>query len=119
MADKRIYQLGDASVLTGKYIIIDKSGSGGAERYLVTDLISQAVSSAINNIMRTKKVNVSAGANSITFTSAISGTYNLLTKLVTLSGDKSDGDVTNETATGFDFYAYDAGELTYVALIEA
>ena len=37
LANKRLYQLSDAAVLTDKYIAIDKAGSSEAERYPITN----------------------------------------------------------------------------------
>lgn len=118
MGNKRIYQLTDAGAITGRYLPVDKSGNSEAERYLLTDLIDYIVASAINSILRNKTVAVTAGANSITFTTAITGAYTLITKLVLADGSLSGGEITNETSSGFDFNAYDDGNLTYWALIE-
>jgi hypothetical protein len=43
MADKRIYQLSDATVTTGKYIALDKSGNTEAERYLLTSILPDTI----------------------------------------------------------------------------
>lgn len=39
MANKRIYQLNDVVTITGKYVMVDKSGNSEAERWSVDNLV--------------------------------------------------------------------------------
>ena len=113
--DKRIYQLSDAVSLTDRYMVVDKTGSTEAERYLVLDFVNLLMSQTY----RMKTVAVTAGANTIHFSSNLpSADYELITKLVLDDGSLSGGDESNKLAGSFDYYAYDDGNLTYFAGME-
>lgn len=123
LANKRLYQLSDAAVLTDKYIAIDKAGSSEAERYPITNFPTTTY--VTNNFApidvdyKCNEVAVVAGANSITFLTAFPAatTYSLVVlDVIMADGTKSFGQDSTHTVSGFDFNSMDAGTLKYVAL---
>ena len=63
MANKRIYQLSDATGTTGKYIPLDKSGNTEAERLLLSSILP-------TTIYRCNTETVAIGEQPITFLDA-------------------------------------------------
>jgi len=108
MADRRIYQLTDGSAIAGYYIPIDKSGNAEALKISTSYFVD-------GTHTRCAEVSVTAGANTITFSSAVPSTaYVLITeKLVDTDGNLSGGVVSNKTVNGFTYDAMSDGTFTY------
>lgn len=108
MADRRIHQLGTASTMTGKYIPIDSSGSAEAEKIPIENLVD-------GTHTRCKTVVVTAGNNTITFSSPVPSTSYaiIVSKLVNNEGSLSGCIDSNKTVNGFSLYAMEDGTYVY------
>ena len=117
MANKRTYQLADATSLTGMYLSVDKSGNTDSERYLAEDLIALAY----RFILRCETETVSAGTTTIEFTEPFAvGTDYAITPIwgVTADGDQISITPTDLDENGFDVTVDAECTFTYTAIIK-
>jgi hypothetical protein len=119
MADKRTYQLQDATVLTGAFLELDKSGFSEAVRYSVDFIASKTWASDTflsGDYIRCDEVAVTAGSDNVIAFSSDVPTVDyvmLIAKLVMNDGTESVGVVSDKTVSGFRYSAYDDGTLLY------
>ena len=84
MADKRIYQLPDATVTTGKYIAIDKAGNSEAERILFSSIFS--------NFVRCDTISIASGEVVVSFSTPFNAGTDYTFTSNPLAGLTADGD---------------------------
>ena len=113
MANKRIYQLPDPTLLDGLYFAGDKSGGESAVR-VHADYVFPA---------RCDTVTVAAGTAAITFllpySVAVDDEYEIVVLLfIDVNGDQSGGVVSDKTRLGFNFTSQYGGTLTYQTMLK-
>lgn len=113
MADRRIYQLTDGATLAGYYFPVDKSGNVEALKIPASWLVD-------GTHTRCKEVAVTAGANTITFSSAVPSTSYavIVSRLINASGELVGCNYSNKTVNGFTLDAMDDGTYTYYTTVE-
>ena len=123
MANKRIYQLSETVVRTGRYLPVDKVGNSEAERFplelLLTTTTASDTFAPIGVDYRCDEVAVIAGSQTINFLTQFKlGTdYSLVVlDVIMADGTKTFGVASSLTIIGFDFDSMEAGTLKYLAI---